>query len=405
MALVLAFVFLAVPLVTASLSLAGILSIDSRVKTRITKSQYSAIGASQHAIYRLLYEPGYADGLTTDVPDSYSVTLNGSAVAVAVVKSSAGASAQQFSPAEPSGTFRTYKGVTPSTAPPATPTTFSYVITMDNLSDSAKRVTKVHDELPAGFSYVPGSTSGVTFDEPTVVGQQLTWDLGSIQVEVQSGQSVSLAFQAGASLTDGTYCNEAWVEPGGTQTSSGKTAPVLVGAAQAGLCGGAVAIVTKTVSPALVAPNTDTNYSYTISIENGGTLDLNVSNVEDRLPPGFLYVPGSTTGDLTADDPSITLWQGRQRLQWGFTPQQSIPPGETRTLAFYAGAAVGPGDYWNEVWVTFDELPDPVYTWPTALVEVMSMFRVTATDGETETYAELWLGSATHVFNDWEIAR
>ncbi len=42
--LLLAFMMLAVPIVTASLGLASTLSVDARVKTSILKGQYSSLG-------------------------------------------------------------------------------------------------------------------------------------------------------------------------------------------------------------------------------------------------------------------------------------------------------------------------------------------------------------------------
>ena len=84
--MVLAFMSIAIPLVTAALGLASALSVDSRVKTRVAKSQYSALGGAQHALYRLIYEAGYADGLPIGTPDNYTIALNGKQVTVTVEK-------------------------------------------------------------------------------------------------------------------------------------------------------------------------------------------------------------------------------------------------------------------------------------------------------------------------------
>ena len=84
--IVLIFMSLAVPLVTGALGLAGRLSVDSRIKTAIATSQYSTMGANEHALYRLLYQSGYASSLALNVADNYVLTLNGKAINVSVLK-------------------------------------------------------------------------------------------------------------------------------------------------------------------------------------------------------------------------------------------------------------------------------------------------------------------------------
>ena len=86
MLLVMGLMLVAVPLVAATLGLASVMAIDSNVTTGIVEQQYGAIGASEHIAYRLLYEDGYSDGLTTGVEDSYTLDLNGQQVDVSVIK-------------------------------------------------------------------------------------------------------------------------------------------------------------------------------------------------------------------------------------------------------------------------------------------------------------------------------
>ena len=74
------------PLVVAALKLAGTLTLDSQVKTRILKSQYAALGANEHAFYRLVYEDGYAEWLPMASSTSYTIVLNGVNVTVSETK-------------------------------------------------------------------------------------------------------------------------------------------------------------------------------------------------------------------------------------------------------------------------------------------------------------------------------
>ena len=244
----LAFMALAIPVVTASLSIASTLSIGSRVGTETLKDQYSALGASQHSIYRLAYETGYADGLATGVPNNYTITLNGEEVTVVVVKLSDTSGEPPPPRADSSRTLQVIKEVTPTVAAPNILTSFTYTITVENRGDKSKKVTKIEDELPPGFTYIALSTGGVTSADPGISGQSLTWNLGGSGPTLEPGQSATLTFDADASVAEGNYCNEAWVDPGGTKTSTGKTARVQVGSPANTLCSGPAVEVTKTVN-------------------------------------------------------------------------------------------------------------------------------------------------------------
>ena len=85
--LLLAFIVLAVPIVTASLGLASTLSVDSRVKTAILKGQYSSLGGYEHALYRLVHPPnnGYVQSLQPGVADTYTLTVNGNETTVSLL--------------------------------------------------------------------------------------------------------------------------------------------------------------------------------------------------------------------------------------------------------------------------------------------------------------------------------
>ena len=91
-------------------------------------------------------------------------------------------------------------------------------MTLDSLTDT----------LPAGFTYVPGSTTGATTANPTIAGQDLTWS----GISVPGAGSASITFSVTASSTPGTYTNEATATAEGyTVAPTGATAPVTVTAA------------------------------------------------------------------------------------------------------------------------------------------------------------------------------
>ena len=79
--------------------------------------------------------------------------------------------------------------------------------------------------------------------------------------------------------------------------------------------------VTKSVTPQSVAPNSPTDYTYTISLENTGVTPFDINAVTDELPLGLTY-KGPTSG-ISVKDPSTKMVAGRQVLRWevdeGFT--------------------------------------------------------------------------------------
>jgi uncharacterized repeat protein (TIGR01451 family) len=123
------------------------------------------------------------------------------------------------------------------TASPATVSsggTLQYTINVNNPSASAVTLNTITDSLPSGFSYVPGSTTGVTTTDPMISGQNLTWS-GPFTLPATS--SVSLQFNAIAALTPGDYYNNASATAASAPvTPSGPTAKVTV-TPLAPLCG------------------------------------------------------------------------------------------------------------------------------------------------------------------------
>ena len=119
----------------------------------------------------------------------------------------------------------------------------------------------ISDTLPAGFSYVAGSTSGATTANPTVSGQTLTWT-GPFSVPAGDGStagSTTLHFDVTVSATPGDYVNNAGaVAAGFTVVPSGDSAPVTVVPA-------ADLSIAKTDSPDPVTVGKDLSYSLLVS--------------------------------------------------------------------------------------------------------------------------------------------
>jgi uncharacterized repeat protein (TIGR01451 family) len=249
--------------------------------------------------------------------------------------------------------------------------------------------------------------------------------LGLPDIDAGASESITFDVSVGSGLSDGNYCNDAWLEQGGTQTTSGKTAKAVIGSPGNNICKDepAAVEVTKKVTSATnfnVAVSTPpvSTYSvvigYTIDIENIGTGALGMTRVRDLLPLGFCFVTGSATlGGSPLADPDVNIPQGnkpcpdtddRQRLTWDISDE--IPSGSTQILVFSALATVKAGDYWSDLLVTFDEIPDDVYTWPTALVTLRDAFKVEAQIGDSNEVIgnfQVWVGTDTGTINRWTV--
>jgi uncharacterized repeat protein (TIGR01451 family) len=117
-----------------------------------------------------------------------------------------------------------------------------YTITITNPNAFPVAVSSITDTLPAGFTYVGGSTDSATTNDPAINGQTLTWSGpftlpggGSVPtLTVPGGGSViTLHFKVTVASTPGDYFNEA----GGSATGAykvigtGPTAKITVTAA------------------------------------------------------------------------------------------------------------------------------------------------------------------------------
>ena len=105
-----------------------------------------------------------------------------------------------------------------------------YTITIQNPNVNDVTVSSITDTLPAGFVYVPGSTTDATTNDPAIFAQMLTWS-GSLSVPARD--SISLHFAVIVADTPGDYFNEAGgsAEDSYNVIATGPTAKITVTAA------------------------------------------------------------------------------------------------------------------------------------------------------------------------------
>jgi len=215
--------------------------------------------------------------------------------------------------------------------------TVNYTISLNNSGTGSGSITTISDTLPTGFTYIAGSSGGQLSGDPSINGQIVTWSDGWSIAEANS--VLNFTFSAETNLNQGVYLNKAGAQ--GTNFSdvgTGETASVttiLPPNAQP------VLVITVTASDDTVSSGG--NLIYTITITNNGTGPAELTQIQNILPPGFTYQPGTTTG-LTTNEPLIDGFQ----LTWNKSIQIS-QNGSSKTLSFTAKAGLSSNIYYSSV--------------------------------------------------------
>ena len=349
--------------------------------------------ALEHGLWRLIYEAGYADSLTPSSPaDQYNVTLNGATHTVTVTSAVA---------APPGDPVMITKVVDPKIAPVDTLTTFTYTIDIVNDDSVPREVTEVKDKLTNGFSYVAGSTSGLTDVDPSIAGAWLTWSLSpAVQIDANGG-TAQLVFQADASKNQGSYYNSANADITGVGTlRTGKTAQVRF--ANSGNIDLGV-----TVDPDSAQSAAPTTFQYTVSLFNNDSVIHEIKEILNTLPAGFFYVVGSTSG-LTAADPLVMVDPdtGQELLTCTFSaPYPTIGAGAGDSLIFDATATLDKGRYYDEASATLADLQGNVATietGPTAPVTVFWSYQIIAQGPKRQATASVLILPGTVQILTWQ---
>ena len=365
--LVLATMFLGTVMVSSSLSLVST-SVKSSESPGASFANYAAAEAgAEHGFWRLRNEPGFAGNLLEEIPQGYVLDLNGKDVTVTVTKIPDPPPSSTSPGSESGRELRTEKKVQPYTATTGVSTTFTYNFTVYNSGEDTMELVTIYDLLPSGLSYVSGSSTGITSNDPQISGNELKWE--SLSYFIPSEGNAMLTFQAQSTPSEGVLCNEAWVDPGGqSKTTTSLTAKVVVGSPSSVLCPGASASVVKSIAPVVAPSQTPQTYTYTISVRNTGATTFNLKELRHLLPEGFVYAQGSSSG-MTSADPSVSGSSGQVSLTWAYGPEITIQPGASNTQVLQVVVTPASNEYYNEVWAIFNEIPYVVYTGSTTAVD------------------------------------
>jgi uncharacterized repeat protein (TIGR01451 family) len=199
-----------------------------------------------------------------------------------------------------------------------------YTITISNPNPDAVTLNSITDTLPAGFSYVAGSTTGATTANPTVSSQLLTW-AGPFTVPAEG--SVSVHFNVTVSSTPGEYFNDASGEAanGYTVLPSGPTARIEVVASSADLS------LTKSDSPDPVTVGQE--LTYTITVSNAGPDAAQNVSVTDTLPAGVTFGSASASQGTCSGTATVTCSLGTIAASGSATVTIKVTPTAAGTLS------------------------------------------------------------------------
>ncbi len=219
------------------------------------------------------------------------------------------------------------------------------------------------------------------------------------------------------SVTLGTYCSEVKADPDEDMNRSGQTAIVQIGATP-GLCPDEAMTVTKTWTSATLVSTDTSSVPYTyefdigfeIKLDNIGEDDLEIKEIADLLPSGFVYTDMDFSGDVTTtpEPPNYESNTGRWEVVWEFDSGLSVSSGTSKSLKFTSKANISRGNYWSDVITEFDDgaFPDDKYTWPTAMVAVRDVFLNTASTVDDETLVanvQLNVAAEGGIVSTWDL--
>ncbi|MCF7824637.1 MAG: DUF11 domain-containing protein [Candidatus Marinimicrobia bacterium] len=196
-------------------------------------------------------------------------------------------------------------------------TQIQYTITISNTGTGSGLITEVRDILPPGFTYVPGSSSGFTTIDPVSEGASLIWyGNWTVNPEGTPPNSISLTFSATVGSQSGDFLNAASILGSNFDlVETGPTAQVTVTAPEPG-----VADLTVSCTASVDSAVSSSLIDYKILIANSGTAAGIITLIQDDLPIGFSYVPGTTSG-LTTADPVVSdsrlIWEGEWTVSEG----------------------------------------------------------------------------------------
>lgn len=186
----------------------------------------------------------------------------------------------------------------------------TYTIRVRNSGSDPANLDSIYDTLPAGVSYVAGSSSfsGVALPDPVVSGSDRIW---SSSFSIPANGTRDLVFQADIAAAPGTYVNQASARLGSTiidtTLSTGDYVPALATTVVL-----SAPVIAKSFTPTARAVNGSSQMVITLT-NNNAAHALNSVSFTDTYPAGLIninpagVVTSCAAGTLTVSASSIVL--------------------------------------------------------------------------------------------------
>jgi len=416
-----AFILVLILLAVGALLIAPALNLaftglKGRMAQHTSLMEYYAVdGAQEYSVWRLANEEGVAASLPVGEESApFYIVLNDVQAEYTITVQAGAAGAPSEGPIETRDKFKITIDVEPGFLPMAGTDTFTYTIRLKYMNpDVTEALKEISDNLWSGdFKYVSGSTRGnilaggdeIPIDDSYLKilgGTHLKWTFNP-PIEFDYWEERYLRFDVTATLEEGTYPNQVYLEP--NHTLSPLTAPIVV----VEDTGWDELLVTKEVYPPVAYSGVETPLTYTITIENVSSNPATIHFIRDALPPGFIYAADSSSGVLDTppakeEEPVGTPEGNRIELEWRYDPAITINPGPENKLSgsFDAIGTLGDsGTYANELWVvsSFGEF----YTWQTAGV-VVPQYDIESSSGGTTINLVAVVSGGKHRIKSWVV--
>lgn len=189
---------------------------------------------------------------------------------------------------------------------------FSITISNPANNSGSVQVSEISNELPDGFSYLNGSTTGATTSDPVINGQQLQWSLLS-PFTLAPGDTVTLLFDSSASTVSGIYNDNA-----AAVTSFGvlNAEPVTIAV------DGVRAALSITPDQYSVAADGVDEITFTVGYANDSALGIYSADISTVLPADTVFV--ACAGGVSCSESGGTV-------QWTL---DEVPAGASGTVSF-----------------------------------------------------------------------
>ncbi len=253
----------------------------------------------------------------------------------------------------PLGILPLSMSITPDAASVPASTNAGYTIGVHNPNPGAVVLASLSDVLPASFTYVPGSTTGLTSADPTIGGgNTLTW---AGPLSVPGGGDASLHFSANVGSTTGTFTSSASATnssgytivptgPDGAVTVTGSTGELTATLAPASQSGpvGSSQTVTVTAARGAVA---ESGLGVSFSVLSGPNAGATGSGTTDAAGHASFTSTSSATGtdvvQATVTDGPTSVDSNTASITWTEAPPTGLSVSGTATPTTITAGSTG----------------------------------------------------------------